>query len=250
MIKSSALEDQPSTKSTSSSGNFGRTVSKSLKLHLFRHGETGWSLTGQHTGLTDLPLTSKGEEKARELGHALRGISFSKVLTSPLKRAWKTCELADLEPSSEIEADLVEWNYGDYEGQRTVDIWEKNPEWNLYRDGCPNGESPGDISDRADRLITRLRMLDGNVALFSHGQFGGVLAARWIGIPVEAAQHFRLGTASHSILSTDPHHPDVPVIELWNEASCTIDRMRMKQGGIESWENEGGEISDEQLPVA
>lgn len=244
MKKSSSLEHQSPIKSISSSENIAKTCSKSLKLHLFRHGETEWSLSGQHTGHTDLPLTTQGEEKARKLGRALKGILFSKVLTSPLKRARETCELADLEPSAGIEADLAEWNYGDYEGQRTVDIREKNPDWNLYRDGCPNGESPQEVSDRADRLIARLRMLEENVALFSHGQFGGVLAARWIGMPVKVAQHFRLGTASHSILGSDPHHPEVPVIALWNEALCVSDRMLLKRGRIENWENEGGGIPE------
>ncbi|MFT5904788.1 MAG: RpiB/LacA/LacB family sugar-phosphate isomerase [Cryomorphaceae bacterium] len=249
--KVKSLEHQPPVKSISTNNRaekMRRTVSKSLKLHLFRHGETEWSITGQHTGQTDLPLTSQGEENAGEMGHAVKDVYFSKVLTSPLKRAWKTCELADLESSPKIDEDLVEWNYGDYEGKRTVDIWNKNPEWNLFRDGCPNGESPEQVLDRADRLIARLCMLEGNVALFSHGQFGALLAARWVGMPVDAAQHFQLSTASHSILSIDPHHSEVAIIELWNKALCTSERKLLKRSSIENWENEGGEISDEELP--
>jgi broad specificity phosphatase PhoE len=185
-------------------------------IHLIRHGETAWSLTGQHTGITDIPLTAPGEDEARALGLHLREIPFARVLTSPRIRARQTCALAGLEAEAEIEPDLAEWDYGDYEGKRSVDIRKERPGWNIYRDGCPHGESPVQISDRADRLIKRLRGLDGNVALFSHGQFGAVLAVRWIGLPVVAGQHFSLGEASLSILSDDPHHPEVPVIALWN----------------------------------
>ena len=176
-------------------------------LYLIRHGETEWSLSGQHTGRTDIPLTARGEDEARELGQCLRAIPFARVLTSPRQRARRTCELAGLGPAAEIEPDLAEWDYGDYEGQRSVDIRKGRPDWNLFRDGCPNGEMPAQVSDRADRLIARLRALDGNVALFSHGQFGCVLAARWIGLPVVEAQHFLLGTASLSILGYDPTTP-------------------------------------------
>lgn len=180
------------------------------------HGESEWSLTSQHTGQTDLPLTARGEDEARELGQTLKGISFSHVLASPLQRARKTCELADLEPAAEIDADPAEWDDGDYEGQRSVGIRLHRPDWNLYRDGSPHGESPEQVAERVDRFIARLRMLNGDVALFSHGPLGGVLPARWIGLPLAAAEHFPLGSASHSILSTDPHHPEVPVIGQWN----------------------------------
>lgn len=215
-------------------------------LHLFRHGETAWSLTGQHTGHTDLPLTPRGEDEARELGQTLEGISFTHVLTSPLQRARKTCELVNLEHAAESNADLAEWDYGDYEGMASVDIQMDRPEWNLYRDGCPNGESTEQVLERADRMIARLRTLKGNVALFSHGQFGGVLAARWIGMPVTAAQHLPLGTASHSILGTDPHHPEVSVIKQWNGAATACGLKVLKRSAIKRWENEGGEIPDEQ----
>jgi len=187
-----------------------------LQLYLVRHGETAWSLTGQHTGRTDLELTVHGEAQARMLAPQMHDITFSAVFTSPLKRARQTCELAGLSASSRIEPDLAERNYGDYEGLRTADILREQTDWNLFRDGCPQGEMPAQVSDRADRLIARLRGLEGNVALFSHGQFGGVLAARWIGLPLTAAQHFPLSTASLSIFGYALHHAEMPVIALWN----------------------------------
>ncbi len=191
----------------------------SLRLYLIRHGETEWSLSGQHTGRTDISLTPNGEDEARELGKRLRGIAFDYVLTSPLKRARQTCQLVGLDKIPEIEPDLAEWDYGDYEGQRSVDIRQERPDWNIYRDGCPHGETPAQVSDRADRLFARLRARSGNVALFSHGQFGCVLGVRWIGLAVADAQHFMLGTASLSIFSFDPRRPAVPVIALWNATS-------------------------------
>ena len=190
--------------------------SGTLRLYLIRHGETGWSRSGRHTGRTDIPLTPSGEDEARELGKHLRDISFAQVLTSPLRRAVQTCSLSGLDKNPEIEPDLAEWDYGDYEGQRSVDILEARPDWNVYRDGCPRGEMPAQVSARADRLISRLLKQDGNIALFAHGQFGSVLAARWIGLAVAEAEHFMLGTASLSILAFDPHHTGVPVIALWN----------------------------------
>jgi broad specificity phosphatase PhoE len=189
------------------------------RIYLIRHGQTEWSLSGQHTSRTDIPLTARGEDGARELGHCLRDIRFARVLTSPRQRARRTCELAGLGPASEIELDLVEWDYGDYEGQRSVDILQARPDWNLFRDGCPNGESPAQVSARADRLIVRLRSLGGNVALFSHGHFGRVLAARWIGLPAVEAQHFLLDTTSFGILDYEHNHVELPVIALWNAAS-------------------------------
>jgi broad specificity phosphatase PhoE len=187
-----------------------------LRLYFIRHGETEWSLSGQHTGRTDLPLTANGEDEARELGKHLRDIRFAHVLTSPLKRARQTCELVGLDKLAKIDPDLAEWDYGDYEGQRSVEIRKGRPDWNVFRDGCPHGETPAQISSRADRLRARLSKLDGNVALFSHDQLGGVLAACWIGLTVEQGQHFPLGTASLSIFALDSHHPNVPVIALWN----------------------------------
>jgi probable phosphoglycerate mutase len=187
-------------------------------IHLIRHGETEWSLSGQHTGRTDIPLTARGEDAARELGRRLQDISFAHVLTSPRRRALRTCELAGLGAAAEIAPDLAEWNYGDYEGMRTGEILAARPGWMIYRDGCPNGEMPAEISDRADRFIARLRGLGGNIALFSHGHFGRVLATRWIGLPVIEARRFDLDTTSLSILRYDYNDTEWPVIALWNMA--------------------------------
>jgi broad specificity phosphatase PhoE len=223
-----------------------------LRLYLVRHGETAWSLSGRHTGRTDFPLTAHGEEQARELAQRLRGVQFNHVLTSPRLRARRTCELAGMAAAAAIEPDLAEWDYGDYEGQRSVDIRKQRAGWNIFRDGCPQGEMPAQVAERADRLIARLRALDGNVALFSHGQFGCVLAARWIGLPLAEAQHFAFGPAALSILGHDPHHPTVAVIALWNCAPNEIadeaadagagDAATIQQRAIQRWENEGGEI--------
>ena len=190
-----------------------------MTLYLIRHGETAWSSTGRHTGRTDVPLTRQGEQEARTLGDGLRDVRFSRVFTSPRLRARRTCELVGLEPAAEIEPNLVEWNYGDYEGQRSEDIREGRPDWNLFRDGCPQGESPADVSGRADRLIARFRTLEGNVAIFTHGHFGRVLGARWIGLAVRQAQHFLLSTASLSVLGYEHNATDEPAIVLWNDVS-------------------------------
>jgi len=200
------------------------SLSTLLRLYLIRHGETEWALSGRHTGLTDIPLTQNGEDEARKLGKHLRDIQFAQVLTSPLQRAHQTCALVGLKPVPEIEPDLAEWDYGDYEGKRSVDIRKERPDWNVFRDGCPHGERPAQISARADRLIARLCKLDGNIALFSHGQFGGVLAVRWIGLAVVEAQHFPLGTASVSVFTFASHHPTVPVIALWNATAHNINQ--------------------------
>jgi broad specificity phosphatase PhoE len=191
----------------------------SLRLYLIRHGETEWSLSGQHTGRTDLPLTIRGEDQARSLEPVLRGIQFEHVLTSPARRAQGTCALAGLGGSVEIEPDLAEWDYGEYEGRTSDDIRKERPGWNVFRDGCPGGESVNTVSERADRLIMRSAALHGNVALFSSGQFGCSLAARWIGLPVLQAQHLMLGTASVSVLAYNPAHPDLRVIAHWNHAA-------------------------------
>lgn len=189
-----------------------------LSLYLVRHGQTEWSLSGQHTGSTDIPLTSRGEDEARELIPWLRHVQFGLVLTSPRQRARRTCELVRLGREAEIEPDLAEWDYGDYEGKLSSDIRQGRPGWNVFRDGCPQGETPGEVTDRADRLIARLCAMHGNVALFSHGEFSLALVARWIGFPVVEAEHFLLGTASLNILSYNPAHPEVRVIALWNAA--------------------------------
>lgn len=216
-----------------------------LKIYIIRHGQTEWSLTGQHNGTTDIPLTEQGEAEARDLSQRLRGIAFTHVLTSPLQRAMRTCELAALKPTPKIEADLAEWNYGDYESLKSTDINKTEADWNIFLDGGPNGETPTQISDRADRLITRLCTLKGNVALFSHGHFGRVLAARWIGFPVSEGQYFQLSTASISILSYDPQHLETPVIALWNGNSPDSFNSEKKRD-IERWENEGGSCDKKQ----
>jgi len=187
-----------------------------LRLYYIRHGETAWSLTGQHTGSTDLALTATGEAEARALLPWLSHISFTHVFTSPLQRARRTCVLAGLGDRAEVEPDLAEWNYGEYEGKRSRDIRIEHPGWNAFIDGCPGGEMPGAISDRADRLIRRLGRLTGNVALFSHGEFAGVFATRWIGLPVSEGAHFSLNTASLSILGENLSHPEIRAIRLWN----------------------------------
>jgi broad specificity phosphatase PhoE len=187
-----------------------------LQVYLIRHGETEWSLLGRHTGRTDVPLTARGEGEARSLRPWLRDVPFACVLTSPRSRARRTCELAGLGDAAEIEPDLAEWDYGDDEGKRSAEILEERPDWNIFRDGCPGGESPAQIAARADRLIARILTMDGNVALVAHGHIGKVLAARWIRAPVTEGQHFALGTATLGIFGSEPHHPDVPVITLWN----------------------------------
>jgi probable phosphoglycerate mutase len=194
------------------------------QLYFIRHGETEWSLSGQHTGRTDIPLTEHGKEEARALVPWLHNISFSSVITSPRQRAQATCALAGLGNMAEIDEDLCEWEYGDYEGQLSADIIKQQPGWAIFRDGCPNGETPTAISDRADRLITRLLTLRGNVALFSHGQFGTVLATRWIGLKVIEGQHLLLSPASLSILGNNPSHPSVRTISLWNVGSVYLTR--------------------------
>jgi len=189
---------------------------KFLRLYLIRHGETDWSLSGQYTGSTDLPLTTNGEAAARKVGERLKNVSFAHVLMSPLQRARQTCVLAALKPTPEIEPNLVEWDNGDYEGRTLTEIREVQPEWSLFRDGAPNGETPAQISERVDHLVAHLRTLDGNVALFSHGHLSRVLAARWIGLSVEQAERLLLNTASISILSYAHDCSDQPAITLWN----------------------------------
>lgn len=191
-----------------------------LHIHFMRHGETAWSLTGQHTGRTELPLTPHGEEMARGLASRLKGIHFSVVLTSPRLRARSTCELAGLAglgaSAARTDPNLAEWDYGEYEGLRSADIRALQPGWDVWKDGCPGGETPADVGTRADQLIDRLTSISGNVALFSHGHFGRVLAARWIGLPVRQGQHFTIDPASVSVLNFDARHPQRRVISLWN----------------------------------
>jgi broad specificity phosphatase PhoE len=192
-------------------------TNKELPLvYLARHGETAWSLTGQHTGLTDLPLTETGERNARRLQGRLSGLTFARVFTSPLRRARRTCELAGFGSVAEVFPDLVEWDYGEYEGRRTVEIRAERPDWQLFRDGCPGGESPQQIAARADRVVNRLRGLPGDVLLFSSGHFLRVLAARWVGVEILDARAYMLSTASLSALGYE-HSLEQPAIRLWNE---------------------------------
>ena len=186
------------------------------QIYLVRHGETAWSLTGQHTGRTDLPLTENGEHQASQLGERLRQVAFAHVLTSPLQRARLTCELAGYGAMAQVEPDLREWDYGAYEGLTTPVIREQEPGWNIFQFGCPLGESVEQMSQRADRVLADLRMMDGRLVLFSHGHFLRTLAVRWIGLPVREGQHFALDTATISILGYEPHSAETPVISVWN----------------------------------
>ena len=188
-------------------------------IHLIRHGETAWSLSRQHTGRTDIPLTAKGEQQAHRLGDALRAVTFTRIFSSPRQRARRTCELAGFDPAPEVEPDLCEWDYGRYEGKTTIEIVEIHPGWDLFRDGCPDGETPAQVVTRADACVARLRSCEGNVAVFSHGHFLRVLAARWVGFPVSSARHLLLDTASHSILGYEHNDDTRPVLALWN-AGC------------------------------
>lgn len=186
-------------------------------LYLVRHGETAWSLSGQHTGLTDLPLTANGEGQASRLRQRLAGINFAKVLSSPLQRAMRTCELAGYGSAMETDRDLVEWNYGDYEGKTRLQILAERPDWIIFRDGCPKGESPRDIATRIDRALVRIREVDGNVLVFSSGHFLRVLMARWLGLEVLGGAYFKLGTATVSVLGYDHNNRAEPLIRLLNE---------------------------------
>ena len=184
--------------------------------YLARHGETAWTITGQHTGRTDLPLTEQGEANARRIGERLSGLTFRKVFTSPLQRAGRTCELAGFGSVAQIDGDLVEWDYGEYEGRLTVDILKERPDWQLFRDGCPGGESPQQVATRADRVVSRVRAIAGDVLLFSSGHFLRMVATRWIGIEPINGQSLMLSTAS---LSAVGYENSIlrPAIRLWND---------------------------------
>lgn len=185
-------------------------------VYLARHGETAWSLSGQHTGITDLPLTKRGERNARRLGERLRGLSFAAVFTSPLQRAVRTCELAGFGAVAERDDNLVEWNYGQYEGRRTFEILAERPNWQLFRDGCPGGETPQQVGVRADAVVSRIRAVRGDVLVFSSAHFLRVLASRWLGLPPSDGRYFLLSTASLSALGYE-HDASEPVIRLWDE---------------------------------
>jgi len=185
-------------------------------IYLARHGETQWSLTGQHTGLTDLPLTKRGEDNARALGERLTGLKFAKVFTSPLQRATRTCELAGFGAVAEVDRNLLEWEYGQYEGLTTAQIHAVRPDWQLFRDGCPGGESPEQVGARADAVLDRVRPLGANVLLFSSGHFLRVFAARWLSLAEAAGRFLLLSTASLSTLGYE-NNLSGPVIRLWND---------------------------------
>lgn len=184
------------------------------RVYLVRHGETEWSRNGRHTGRSDIPLTDEGRETARRLAPILQRQRFELVLVSPLERARATCALAGFSYASTDE-DLYEWDYGSYEGKTPQEIQELSPDWLLFRDGCPGGESPDQVWDRVDRLIARVRATPGNVALFAHGHILRVLGARWIGLAVVDGSRFRLDTATLCVLS---YYHGLPAIERWNDA--------------------------------
>lgn len=202
-------------------------------IYLARHGETAWSLSGQHTGRTDIPLTKAGEENARQLGERLHNtalttsssryvganeqpITFTNILSSPLQRALKTAELAEFKATPEPL--LLEWDYGQYEGLTTKKIQETRPDWQIFRDGCPGGESPDQVAARCDELIKKIRMLEGQTLLFAHAHILRMLATRWLGLSPHEGRLYFLNTASLSILGYE-HHLEEPVIHLWNETS-------------------------------
>jgi probable phosphoglycerate mutase len=188
------------------------------QVYLMRHGETEWSLSGQHTGITDIPLTENGRKVAKLLAPVLARETFALVLTSPLARARETCDLAGLGERAEIDRNLMEWNYGEYEGLTPKQIHSKRPGWMLFKDGCPGGESPAEVGARADRVIARVRPLEGHVALFAHGHIFRVFAARWLGLPAAAGCHFLLDTATLNILS---YYRGIPALKRWNAMLVT-----------------------------
>jgi broad specificity phosphatase PhoE len=189
-----------------------------LRILLIRHGETEWSRSGRHTGRTDVPLTPVGEKQAASVGARLQRLSFSRVFTSPLQRAARTAELAGFDARLEVDRDLVEWDYGSYEGRRTRDIQAERPGWNVFRDGCPNGEGLHEVAARADRAVARLRCLGGDVAVFSHAHFLRVLTARWLRLDPLTARCLVVQPAGIGLLGYEHGSPDEPVILKWNEA--------------------------------
>jgi probable phosphoglycerate mutase len=185
-------------------------------IYLIRHGETAWSLSGQHTGRTDVPLTAHGEQQARRVGELLRPVRWSQVLASPLQRARRTCELAGLGEAMRVEANLREWDYGQYEGLTNAQIRAQQADWDLFRDGCPGGESTKQMRARADAVCAQLRALSGSVAVFSHGHFLRSLAVRWIELPLLHGRNFGLNAGAVSLLGYEHRSVHEPAIELWN----------------------------------
>src|SRR5262249_36158928 len=202
-------------------GQGGRRLKATIPLpvvSLARHGDTAWTVSGQHTGVSDIPLTAGGEAQAAHLGERLRGLSVALVLASPLHRAIRTCELAGFGSAAQIEPDLTEWNYGAYEGRRSVEIHAERPGWDLFRAGCPGGESAVDVGARADRVVRRIRATNGDVLVFSSGHSLRVFAARWLGLAPAAGRYFLLSTASLSAVGYE-HDASEPAIRLWDETS-------------------------------
>ena len=183
------------------------------KVVLIRHGETKWALEGRHTSFTDLSLTEKGREEASLLQEALNNWQFKQVFSSPLKRAFETCELAGVAGGAVVEPDLSEWNYGRYEGLTTEQIQKEVPSWNLFEHGCPEGDSPVEVCIRVDRIIKKVRAIDGDVAVFSHGHLSRVFATRWLNQPIEESGMFVLDTATLNVLGA---YHDTPAIVTWN----------------------------------
>jgi len=188
-------------------------LQESGEVFLVRHGETAWSVSGQHTGLTDIPLTENGRRAAKQLASALAKTVFEQVLTSPLQRARQTCELAGLAERAQLDRDLLEWNYGDYEGLTPAEIQRRAPGWLIFSDGCPGGESPEQVGARVDRVIAKLRASRGRAALFAHGHVFRVFAARWLGLPPTHGRHFLLDTATLNILG---YYRGIPAVKCWN----------------------------------
>ena len=186
------------------------------EIYLVRHGETEWSLSGRHTGRSDIPLTANGEAAARKLTERLAGPSFSAVWSSPSERARKTCALAGFGSGAVIKGDLAEWNYGAYEGITTKEILAGRPGWQLFRDGCPSGETAADVGARADAVIDALRAEAATILIFSSSHFLRVLAARWLGLPPQDGARFVLDTTSISVLGYE-HDLSEPVIRRWNQ---------------------------------
>ncbi len=185
-------------------------------LYLVRHGETAWTLSRQHTGRSDIPLTPDGERHAQGLATRLKGRSFAAVFTSPLQRAAKTCAIAGFGAVAQLDADLVEWDYGVYDGKTSAEIRKSAPNWNLFRDGCPGGETLDQVAARTDRFIAKVRLLNGDVLAFSSGHLSRVLVARWLGLPGATGSRFYCDTASLGILGYE-HSLDEPIVRLWNE---------------------------------
>ena len=189
------------------------------RLFLTRHGDTAWTASRQHTGRTDIPLSDAGAERACQIGQSLRRFSFSRVFTSPLQRASKTCELAGYGTAAEVDPDLVEWDYGQYEARTTREILNERPGWELYRDGCPAGELPGDVAARADAFLARVRRIEGDVLAFSSGHIIRMIAARWLGLPPSSGRFFYCRPASVGVLGHEHRNRDEPILGLWNHVA-------------------------------